>query len=85
MSNVRWYTVVYVALMTLAIGKVVFFRMFDYWLALGLTMGAVTIKSLLIMGDFQHLRHEPRSVTYIVGMAFLAVGLLASAASYSIL
>lgn len=85
MASVRWYTIVYVALVTLAVGKFVFFELFDYWIAMSLTLAAAVIKTTLIAGYYQHLRTEPRSVTYLVLTGLGAVLLLAMAASFSIL
>lgn len=85
MTSVRFYTAVYVALLVLASAKVVFFELFEYNVALGLTMVAAVIKTSLIAGYFQHLRSEPRSLSYVMLMGLIAVLLLASAASFSIM
>jgi caa(3)-type oxidase subunit IV len=84
MSNVRLYTAVYVALMALAIGKVIFFEVFDYTLALTLTMAAATVKSFMVVWYFQHLKWEPRSVKFVMGMGVFAVFLLTVAATFSL-
>lgn len=84
MANVRWYTIVYVALLGLAFSKWAFFEFLDYWVALGLTMVTASMKTVLIVAYFQHLRDEPRILTVLVFTAFVAVAILAAAASYSI-
>lgn len=84
MASVKLYTAIYVALLVLATSKVVFFQVFDYWDAVTATMGAALVKTTLIAGYFQHLRFEPRSLTYLMGMGVFAVFLLTVAAAYSI-
>lgn len=84
MASLRFYAVIYVLLMTLAATKFLFFEFFDYWYALTGTMAAALIKTGLIAGYFQHLRHEPRSLTYLAVSALVLVLLLMSAATFSI-
>ena len=84
MANVRWYAVVYVALLALAFSKWAFFEFLAYNLALGLTLVTASIKTILIVAYYQHLRYEPRILTVLVFTAFLAIAILAAAASYSI-
>lgn len=84
MATVRLYAAIYVALLTLAMSKVVFFEFFSYWEAVSATMGAASLKTLLIVSYYQHLRYEPRSLSYLMGMGLFAVFLLTVAASYSI-
>ena len=84
MANVRWYAVVYVALLSLAFSKWAFFEFLAYNLALGLTMITASMKTILIVAYYQHLRHEPRILTILMLTAFVAVAILAVAASFSI-
>lgn len=84
MVSLRFYTAIYLALLALASSKWVFFQVFDYWDAVSATIAAALVKTTLIAGYYQHLRFEPRAVTYIAGMGVLAVFLLAVAATYSI-
>lgn len=84
MANVRWYTLVYVLLLGLAFSKWAFFEFLDYGLALGLTMITASMKTVLIVAYYQHLRNEPRILTILVFTAFVAVAILAAAASFSI-
>lgn len=89
MSSVRFYTLVYFALIVLAGAKVVFFQLeeagyFTYAVAMGLTVLTASAKTALIAGYFQHLRSETRSLTYLMLMGLFAVLLLAFAATFSI-
>lgn len=90
MSSVRFYALVYVALLGLASAKVVFFEaerfgFISYNVALGLTLVTATIKTGLIAGYYQHLTSEPRSLTYLMLLGLFTVLLLAGAAGFSIL
>ncbi|WP_222917658.1 cytochrome C oxidase subunit IV family protein [Natrinema sp. SYSU A 869] len=87
MASIRTYTLIYVALILLATGKFVFFHfpeIFNYQLAVGGTMILAVIKVSLIAGYFQHLKDEPRSITYLMLTAVFMVFLLTLAAGYSI-
>lgn len=84
MVRVRFYAGVYVLLIALATSKVIFFDFFGYWEAVTATMMAALAKTLLIVGYYQHLRFEPRSLSYLVSMGFFAVLLLTVAAAYSL-
>jgi cytochrome c oxidase subunit IV len=87
MASIRTYTLIYVALMLLATGKFVFFHfegIFNYEMAVIGTMILAATKVSLIAGYFQHLKDEPRSVTYLMLTAAFMVLLLTLAAGYSI-
>lgn len=85
MASVRTYTLIYVALLALGTGKFVFFELdFGYTFAIGGTILLAVIKSTLIMGYYQHLIDEPRSITYLMITAFFMVFLLTVAAGFSI-
>ncbi|ELZ21859.1 cytochrome C oxidase subunit IV family protein [Natrinema limicola] len=86
MASVRNYALIYVALVLLATGKFVFFHFdfFTYTMAVGGTLVLAAIKIGLIAGYFQHLKYEPRSVTYTMAVAAFMVVLLTLAAGYSI-
>ena len=87
MTSVRFYALVYVALMALASLKVAFFEIpaISYNTALALTMIAAVMKTSLIAGYFMHLRSEPRSVSYVMLSGLFAVLLVTFAAAFSIL
>jgi cytochrome c oxidase subunit 4 len=56
-----------------------------YWTAFGAIMVLSLVKAVVVAGYYQHLRWEPRSVTYLVlGGVFVALA-LTTAAAYSIL
>lgn len=87
MADVRLYTIIYVLLLILGTGKFVFFELdqyFTYGMAMAGTLILAAIKSALIVGYYQHLIEEPRSVAYMVGIALFMVLLLTIAAGYSI-
>jgi len=84
MTSVKLYTAIYVALLVLATSKVIFFELFDYWTAVSATMVTAFMKTVLIVAYYQHLRFEPRSLTYLLSMGVFAVFLLTVAATYSI-
>lgn len=87
MASVRTYTIIYVLLLALGTGKFVFFTfddIFTYWMAMGGTLILALTKSLLIAGFYQHLLHEPRSISYMMAVAVFMVFLLTVAAGFSI-
>lgn len=86
-DSVKLYTAIYVALLVLAFSKFIFFEfdeLFTYRQAFAGTMGAATIKSVLIVGYFQHLRWENNALTYLMLLALALTMLLMAAATYSI-
>jgi cytochrome c oxidase subunit 4 len=84
--NTKLYTAIYVVLFVSAtIQVLVEFAGFAYWTAFGLIMVLSAMKAVLVAAYFQHLRWEPRSVTYLVGIGLAAALALTFAASYSIL
>lgn len=89
MANLRFYTLVYFALIGLASAKVVFFEAeafgyITYNMALGATMVTAAMKTYLIAGYFQHLRSETRSLSYLMLLGLFVVLLLTFAAAFSI-
>lgn len=85
MASVRLYVLIYVLLMALAASKFLFFQFFDYEAAVTGTLGAASLKTILIAGFYQHLAHEPKSLTRLMLLTLFLLLLLMSAASYSIL
>lgn len=85
-DSVKLYTLIYVALVALATSKFVFFNFefFSYWQAFAATMFAAVLKTGLIVGYYQHLRWENRSLTALMAQALALALLLMVAASYSI-
>lgn len=84
MTSVRFYTGVYIGLVALVSMKVVFFHYLAYDVALTLTMITAVMEAVAIAGYFQHLRWEPRSLTYLMLMGLSGVLLLTFAAAFSI-
>ncbi|WP_408957602.1 cytochrome C oxidase subunit IV family protein [Natrinema sp. 74] len=87
MASLRTYGLIYVALILLATGKFVFFHfegIFNYEMAVAGTLLIAVTKTSLIAGYFQHLKDEPRSITYLMLTAVFMVFLLTLAAGYSI-
>ena len=86
MTSTRTYTIIYVVLLVLAAGKFVFmeFDFFDYWDAFAGVMVLAVAKTVLIAGWYQHLKDEPRSLTYLMLLALFLVLLLGAASAYSI-
>lgn len=84
MAHTRLYTLVYVALLGLAVGKVAFFELFAYWTAIGLTLASAVLKTGLIAWYYQHLKWEPRSVSYVMLLGVFGVFLLTVAATFSV-
>lgn len=56
-----------------------------YWMAFAAILVLSTFKALLVAGYFQHLRFEPRSLSYLMATGLAAALALTLAASYSIL
>ena len=87
MGDIRTYTLIYVVLLVLGTSKFLFFefdQIFTEQMAIGGTVILAVIKSVLIAGYYQHLIEEPRSITYMMGIAVFMVFLLTIAAGYSI-
>jgi cytochrome c oxidase subunit 4 len=86
MASAKLYTWIFVVLFVLATGQVFIerFEGFDYWTAFGVIMVVSFVKAVVVAGYFQHLKDEPRSVTYVIGTGLLAALALTLAAAYSI-
>ena len=89
MSNIRIYTIMFVVLMvfstTQALVEMTGLLEQAYWVAFGAIMVLSSIKAVIVAGWYQHLRWEPRSVTYLAASALMVVVALTTAAAYSIL
>lgn len=55
-----------------------------YWMAFGAIIVLSSFKALLVVGYFQHLRFEPRGLSYLMLSALAAALALTLAAAYSI-
>lgn len=86
-DSIKFYTGIYVALMVLATLNYVLFESgleFAYEIAFAGTMVIAAAKTLLVVGYFQHLRWENKSLSYLMALALALTMLLMAAASYSI-
>jgi len=89
MVSTRLYTIIYVILFVGAtvqvwIERSAFFEE-AYWMAFGAILVLSFVKAVFVAGWYQHLRFEPRSLTYLVLTGLVAALALTLAASYSIL
>jgi cytochrome c oxidase subunit 4 len=89
MTSLKFYTGIYVVLFVLAtvqaLVESVGMLESSYWLAFALIGVLSVAKALAVAGYFQHLRWEPRSLSYLMLIGTLAALALTMAASYSIL
>lgn len=87
-DSVKLYSTIYVALLVAATLNFALFETsfieFTYAQAIVGTLVIATVKTLLIVAYFQHLRWENRSLTYLMGLALALTMLLMAAATYSI-
>jgi cytochrome c oxidase subunit 4 len=87
-DSVKLYSAIYVALLVAATLNFALFETsfieFTYTQAIVGTLAIATVKTLLIVAYFQHLRWENRSLTYLMGLALALTMLLMAAATYSI-
>ena len=91
MARTKLYTAIYVLLFVLATAQVVVERagLLEgstglYWIGFGAIMVLSVVKAVYVAGYFQHLRFEPRSVTYLMLVGLAAAVALTVAAAYSI-
>jgi cytochrome c oxidase subunit 4 len=88
MADIKTYTIIFVVLFAFATLQVVVETLgyLDemYWGAVGAIAVLSVIKAVFVAGYYQHLRYEPRSVTYLVLGGLVAVMFLTAAASFSI-
>lgn len=83
-DSIRFYGLIYVALMVLATLQVILERTLNYWAAVAGILVFSSLKALLVVGYFQHLRWERRSLTGLMALALLLFLLLMVAASFSV-
>jgi len=85
MTRLKLYTVIYVVLFVSATVQVLVEQMeMSYVMALGIIMALSFAKAGVVAGYYQHLRWEPRSLSYLIGIGLLAALALTVAATYSI-
>lgn len=85
MPDTKLYAGIYVVLFVMATAQVlVEFAGLTYWTAFGIILVLSAVKAVVVAGWYQHLRYEPRSVTYLMGLGLLGALALTAAAAYSI-
>ncbi len=88
MARTKLYTAIYVVLFVFATVQVVVERMGfleeDYLLAFGAIIVLSVVKAVFVAAYYQHLKWEPRSITYLVLSGVGAALALTLAAAYSI-
>jgi cytochrome c oxidase subunit 4 len=87
MSRTKLYVAIYVVLFVLAtvqIGIEGFFSEEAYWIGFAAIMVVSSAKAVLVAAYYQHLRWEPRGVTYMMVVGLVAALALTAAAGYSI-
>jgi len=88
MVSTKLYAAIYVVLFVGATAQVVVefagYVENAYWLAFGLIMVLSVFKAVVVAGWYQHLRFEPRSLSYLMLTALAAALALTLAAAYSI-
>jgi cytochrome c oxidase subunit 4 len=88
MVSIKLYSAIFVVLFVGATAQVVveFAGLLEsaYWLAFGVIIVLSMVKALLVAGWFQHLRYEPRGISYLMLSALAAALMLTLAAAYSI-
>jgi cytochrome c oxidase subunit 4 len=85
MTRLKLYTAIYVVLFVSATVQVLVEGAdLSYGRALAIIMVLSFVKAVVVAGYYQHLRWEPRSLTYLVGMGLLAALALTVAATYSV-
>ncbi|MDG5774834.1 cytochrome C oxidase subunit IV family protein [Haloarculaceae archaeon H-GB2-1] len=89
MTRTKLYVGIYVVLFAFAtVQALVEFAGFlesAYWEAFAAIMVLSAIKAVLVAAYYQHLRWEPRSVSYLVAGGLVAATALTGAAAFSIL
>jgi cytochrome c oxidase subunit 4 len=85
MTRIKLYTAIYGVLFVSATVQVLVERAgLDYGTALAAIMALSFVKAAIVAGYYQHLRWEPRSITYLIGIGLLAALALTVASTYSI-
>ncbi|UPV76528.1 cytochrome C oxidase subunit IV family protein (plasmid) [Halorussus limi] len=87
MTRLKLYTAIYVVLFVFATAQVVVEQSsgLAYWTAFWIIIGLSFVKALMVAWYYQHLKWEPRSVTFTMFVGLLAALALTTAAAYSIL
>lgn len=85
MTRLKLYTAIYVVLFVFATLQVLVERAgMSYMTAFSLILALSFVKAIIVAGYYQHLRWEPRSISYLIGIGLFAALALTIASSYSI-
>ena len=85
MTRLKLYTAIYVVLFVSATVQVLVEQAgLEYGIALAVILVLSFVKAAIVAGYYQHLRWEPRSLTYLIGIGLLAALALTVASTYSI-
>ncbi|PSP84188.1 hypothetical protein BRC83_05925 [Halobacteriales archaeon QS_1_68_17] len=91
MASTKLYTAIYVVLFVFAtvqalVEEAGWLGGSDtlYWAAFAVIIVLSLIKAVIVAGYYQHLKWEPRSVSYVIGTGLIAALALTIAAAYSI-
>jgi cytochrome c oxidase subunit 4 len=87
MTRTKLYTAIYVVLFVFATVQVLIEQSggLPYWTAFWAIIALSFVKALMVAWYYQHLKWEPRSVTFTMFVGLLAALALTTAAAYSIL
>lgn len=88
MSHAKLYTAIYGVLFAFATVQVAVeyagLLESQYWLAFWIIIVLSAIKAVIVAAYYQHLRWEPRAVSYLAGGGLIVALALTAAAAYSI-
>ena len=85
MTRLKLYTAIYVVLFVSATVQVLVEQAgLEYSTALAVILALSFAKAVLVAAYFQHLRWEPRSITYLIAIGLFAALALTVASTYSI-
>ncbi|WP_137286181.1 cytochrome C oxidase subunit IV family protein [Halorussus salinisoli] len=87
MTRTKLYTAIYVVLFVFATAQVLVEQSggLPYWTAFWVIIALSFVKALMVAWYYQHLKWEPRSVSFTMFVGLLAALALTTAAAYSIL
>ncbi|MFB6184667.1 MAG: cytochrome C oxidase subunit IV family protein [Haloarculaceae archaeon] len=87
MTSNKLYTAIFVVLFVSATVQVLVERFVGpgaYWLALAIILGLSFFKAAIVAGWYQHLRFDPRPLTYLVLVALVIVVTFTVGATFSV-
>ncbi|NHN61347.1 MULTISPECIES: cytochrome C oxidase subunit IV family protein [Halorussus] len=87
MTRLKLYTAIYVVLFAFATVQLLVEQSggLPYWTAFWVIIALSFVKAVMVAWYYQHLKWEPRSVSFTMFVGLLAALALTTAAAYSIL